>query len=80
MTLETGAIKELSEQSNCSVLQGTKVSSAKEYNQYILIPQRVSKSVHPLQAELSSLKEIEYPPVDLNTSPAVIQASPAVLV
>ena len=39
--------KELSKQSNCSILQGTKVGSAKEHDQYILIPQRVSQqSVH----------------------------------
>ena len=36
MTLETGAIKELSKQSNCSILQSTKVGSAKEYDRYIL--------------------------------------------
>ena len=35
--------KELSEQSNRYVLQGTKVGSAKEHNQHILIPQRVSQ-------------------------------------
>ena len=34
--------KELSEQSNCSVLQGIKVGSSEEHNQYIIIPQRVS--------------------------------------
>ena len=43
MTLETGAIKELSKQSNCSVLQGTKVGSAKEYGQDIVTPHRVKQ-------------------------------------
>ena len=42
--------KELSEQSNCSVLQGTKVVSAKKHNQYILIPQRVSQQVSTLSS------------------------------
>ena len=36
MTLETGAVKELSEQSNCSILQGTRVGSAKEHGQVYL--------------------------------------------
>ena len=73
MTLETGAIKELSEQSNCSILRSTKIGSAKERDQYILIPQGViQQKCILLQAELSNLKEIEYPPVDLNTPPAAI--------
>ena len=39
--------KEWSKQSNCSILQGTKVGSAKEHNRHISIPQRVSQqSVH----------------------------------
>ena len=45
--------KELSRQSNCSVLQSTKVGSAKEYDQYILIPQRVSQqSVHSYPSKI----------------------------
>ena len=52
VTLETGAIKELSEQSNCSVLQGTKVGSAKEHDQvHIKSPESGSaKQYIPLQA------------------------------
>ena len=72
VTLETGAIKELSEQSNCSILQGTKVGSAKEYDQVrINSPESGStKQYILLQAELINIKEIEYPPVDFNTSSA----------
>ena len=40
--------KELSEQSNCSVLQGTEVGSDKKHDQYILIPQRVIQQVSAL--------------------------------
>ena len=40
--------KELPRQSNCSVLQGTKVGSTKEHNRHILIPQRVSQQVSTL--------------------------------
>ena len=61
--------KELSEQSNCSILQGTKVGSAKEHNQYVPIPQRVSQQDSILsssKAILSNLKEVEYPPANLN--------------
>ena len=58
--------KELSRQSNCSILQGTKVGSAKERNQHISIPQRVSSQYILLQAELSNLKEVEYPPAGIN--------------
>ena len=65
--IETGAIKELSKQSNCSILQGTKVGSAKEYDQYVLIPQRVSQQpVHSSPSRVSNLKEIGYPPADPN--------------
>ena len=51
-------------QSSCSVHQGTKVSSAEEQNQDILIPQRVSQQVSdtlPKQSYTVSLKEIGYP-------------------
>ena len=72
MTLETRAIKELSEQPNCSVPQGTKVGSAKERGQvYLNSPESSSvKQYISLQTKLSNIKGIEYPPVDLNTSPA----------
>ena len=68
MTLETGALKELSKQSNCSILQGTKAGSVKEHHQVrINSPESGSaKQCILLQAELSSLKEIGYAPVDLN--------------
>ena len=71
VTLETGAIKELSELSNCSILQGTKVGSAKEYGQeYLNSPESGSTNQYTLlQAKSSNIKEIEYPPVDLNTPP-----------
>ena len=53
-TTETGAIKSCLEQSNCSILQGTKVGSAKEHGQYISIPQRVSQqSVHPSPSKVT---------------------------
>ena len=60
--------KELSKQSNCSVLQGTKVGSAEEHNQYIPIPQRVSQQVSALSPSKVTikLKEVGYPPADLN--------------
>ena len=60
--------KELSKWSNCSVLQGIKVGSAEEHNQYILIPQRVSQQVNTLSPSKAtvSLKEVGYPPADLN--------------
>ena len=45
--------KELSRQSNCSVLQGTKVGSTKEHNQHVSIPQRVSQQVIALFPEQS---------------------------
>ena len=65
--------KELSEQSNCPILQGTKVGSAKEHDQYILIPQRVVQQNNTFFSKLSSnLKEIEYSPADLKHSPATI--------
>ena len=60
---------ELSKRSNCSVCQGTKVSSAEEYNQDALIPQRVSQQVNTLSPSRVcpvSLKEVGYPPADLN--------------
>ena len=60
--------KELFKQSNCSVLQGTKVSSAEEHNQHIPIPQRVSQqdsTLSPSKAVIN-LKEVGYPPADLN--------------
>ena len=64
--------KELSEQSNGSILQGTKIGSAKEHGQvHLNSPESGSaKQCILLQAELSNLKEVEYPPVDFNTSPA----------
>ena len=54
--------KEFSERSNCSVHQGTKVSSAEEHNQYISSPQRVSQQVHALSPSkvTVSLKEVRY--------------------
>ena len=68
MTLETGAIKELSKQSNCSILQGTKVGSTKEHNRHVLIPQRVRQQVNALSSSEATinLKEVGYPPADLN--------------
>ena len=62
----------MSERSSCSILQGTKVGSAKEHDQvHIRSPEIGSaKQYSLLQAELINLKEIEYPPVDLNTPPA----------
>ena len=67
MTLETGATKELSEQSNCSILQGTKEGSAKEHGQvYLNSPESGStKQYILLQAKLSNLKEVEYHPVNI---------------
>ena len=58
--------KELSKQSNCSILQGTKVDSAKEHDQYILIPQRViqqnsaffSKQSYQISRKLGILQQI----------------------
>ena len=49
--------KELSKQSNCYVLQGTKVGSAKEHDQYILIPpeSKPASQYTLLQAKLSNL-------------------------
>ena len=65
--------KELSKQSNCSVLQGTKVSSAEEHNQYILIPQRVNQQVNTLSPSKASisLKEVGYP-LQISTFPSTI--------
>ena len=40
--------KDLSKRSNCSVLQGIRVGSAEEHNQYIPIPQRVSQQASAL--------------------------------
>ena len=59
---------ELSKQSNSSVLQSTKVGSAEEYNQYILIPQRASQQASALPSSKATikLKEVGYPPADLN--------------
>ena len=59
---------ELSKRSNCYVHQGTKVGSAEEHNQYILIPQRVSQQVSTLSSSKVTvkLKEVGYPPADLN--------------
>ena len=45
--------KELSKQSNCSILQGTKVGSVKGHDQYVLIPQRVSQQVSALLSKQS---------------------------
>ena len=56
--------KELSKQSNCSVLQSTKVGSAEEHTQYILIPQRVSQQVNalsPSKVILSALRKLGIP-------------------
>ena len=52
---------EWSKRSNCSVHQSTKVSSAEEHNQYILIPQRVSQQVNalsPSRVILSALRKL----------------------
>ena len=51
--------KELSKQSNCSILQGTKVGSAKEYNRRILIPQRVRQQVNTLSSNLRKLSILQ---------------------
>ena len=48
--------KKLSKQSNYSVLQGIKVGSAEEHNQYILIPQRVSQQVSTLSSREATIK------------------------
>ena len=79
---------ELSKRSNCSVHQDTKVGSAEEHNQYILIPQRVSQQVNALSPSrvslLSSLRKLgiprksQYSPVEYADIPK--QASPAVLI
>ena len=68
MTLETGGNKEWSKQSNCSILQSTNVGSAKEHDQvHLKSPESGSTKQHtPLQAKLSNLKEVGYPPVELN--------------
>ena len=51
---------DLSKRSSCFVHQGTKVGSAEEYNQHILIPQRVSQQVSalsPSEAIVSNLRK-----------------------
>ena len=48
--------EELSKQSDCSVLQGIKVGSVEEHNQYILIPQRVSQQVSALSPSKATIK------------------------
>ena len=61
--------KELSKPSDCSILQGTMIGSAKEHNRHILIPQRVRQQVNilsPSRVMLSNLKEVGYPPAYLN--------------
>ena len=58
---------EWSKRSNCSVHQGIKVGSAKEHNQYTLIPQRVNQQVNALSPSYTiSLKEVGLSPADLN--------------
>ena len=55
---------ESSKRYNCSVHQGTKVSSAKERNQDILSPQRVSQQVHalsPSRVIQSALRKLGIP-------------------
>ena len=60
--------RELSKQSNYSVLQGINVGSGEEHNQYILIPQRVSQqdSILTPSKVIIELKEVGYPPANLN--------------
>ena len=67
-TSETRARMSCPKRSNYSVHQGTKVSSAEEHNQYILIPQRVRQQISALSPSkaINSLEEVGYPPADLN--------------
>ena len=53
MTLETGAIKELSKQSDCSILQGTKVGSAKEHDQIHLNSPESKSAVNTFSSKRS---------------------------